>query len=303
MAKVGTLTDEFNSFDSVMWGTTSAPDTVVSGGMLGIKGTSNYPNLYSQNYHDLSNSFMGVSSLNWGDQSRGSFSMSYGFIVNPGVNDYTAHFEGNNFRVTAKLGNSTDVQLGGTVPLSTATRYTRIRESGGTFYIEYGPNGRDWTVLHSRPTDFSVVDGYIVLQAGQNDVVSGNESTAYFDSFNGAPQPLPAANAGLMGDFAMPSSLAVLPGSVTVNATASSVNSAITMNNANALLVVNTGSAYVTIATASGGTATATLGGGATLNPGASLLIEANPAVTSVAAIGSAAGPSAVVFTPCRVQA
>lgn len=96
------------------------------------------------------------------------------------------------------------------------------------------------------------------------------------------------------------------PGAVSVAATASSVSSAITMQaTSNALHIANTSATlYVTIAIGVGDAPTAVLGGDRiTIPPLGALVIEANPATTHVAAIGSGAGPTAVVFTPGRVLA
>lgn len=96
-----------------------------------------------------------------------------------------------------------------------------------------------------------------------------------------------------------------LPGAKSIAATASSVSGAITMPAlANALHIANTSATlYVTAAWAVGAP-TATLGGdGITIPPLGQVLVETNSTITHVAAIGSAAGPTAVVFTPARVQA
>jgi len=95
-----------------------------------------------------------------------------------------------------------------------------------------------------------------------------------------------------------------MAGSVSVSATASNVAAAITMPAiANALYVANTSATlYVSIAYATAG-ATTTLGGGVTIPPMTAILIEIPPGqIASVSAIGSAAGPTAVVFTPAYVQ-
>lgn len=94
-----------------------------------------------------------------------------------------------------------------------------------------------------------------------------------------------------------------MAGSVTVAATASSVSGAIVMPAiANALYVVNTSAtlqvtvAYDTVAP------TAVLFGGATLGPNQVLLLDAAPSTAFVAAIGSGAGPTNVIFTPACVR-
>lgn len=86
-----------------------------------------------------------------------------------------------------------------------------------------------------------------------------------------------------------------------VAATGSSVAGAFTMpNGANCIHIANTSATlYVSVATAAAG-ASATLGGSLTLPPMGHIVVAANPQIASVAAIGSAAGPTAVVFTPGR---
>jgi hypothetical protein len=87
-----------------------------------------------------------------------------------------------------------------------------------------------------------------------------------------------------------------------VAATASSVSGVFTLpSGSNAIHIANTSaSLYVSVALAASA-ASATLGGGLTLPPLGHIVVHANPTVASVAAIGSGAGPTPVVFTPGRV--
>jgi len=96
-----------------------------------------------------------------------------------------------------------------------------------------------------------------------------------------------------------------LPGATSVSATASNVQGTITMPSlANALHIANTSATLYVTAKYGVGAQTATLGGdGITIPPMSHVLVETNNTITHVAAIGSAAGPTAVVFTPARVQA
>lgn len=95
--------------------------------------------------------------------------------------------------------------------------------------------------------------------------------------------------------------------SVAVSATASSVGASIVMPmRANALYIANTSATLYATAAWGSSAPTALLGGGdgqVTIPPLGSVLVEANPSAVFVAAIGSGAGPSVVVFTPCRIQA
>lgn len=88
---------------------------------------------------------------------------------------------------------------------------------------------------------------------------------------------------------------------VSVSATASSVAGAITMpSRANALHIANTSATlYVSVATAVSA-ASATLGANLTIPPMGHIVVDASDKIGSVAAIGSGAGPTAVVFTPGR---
>lgn len=95
--------------------------------------------------------------------------------------------------------------------------------------------------------------------------------------------------------------LGVVPNtSITVSATASSVSGAITCTDCDALYIVNT-SATLHVSVAWGvGAPTATLAGDIGIAPLGSLVVAINPQITHVAAIGSAAGPTAVRFTPVK---
>ena len=95
--------------------------------------------------------------------------------------------------------------------------------------------------------------------------------------------------------------LGFVPGTgITVAATASSVSGAITMTGCDAIWVVNT-STTLNVSVAYGvGAPTATLAGDLTIPPMEGVLIAANETITHVAAIGSAAGPTAVRFMPIR---
>lgn len=90
---------------------------------------------------------------------------------------------------------------------------------------------------------------------------------------------------------------------VSVSATGSSVAGALTMpSGATSVHIANTSATlYVSVALAVTG-ATATLGQNLTLPPMGHIIVDANSTIASVAAIGSAAGPTAVVFTPGRVS-
>lgn len=91
---------------------------------------------------------------------------------------------------------------------------------------------------------------------------------------------------------------------VTVSATASNVQGTITMPaRSNAIHIVNTSATLYVTAKFGIGAQTATLGAaGITLPPMGQVLIEANDTITHIAAIGSGAGPTAVVFTPAYVS-
>lgn len=89
--------------------------------------------------------------------------------------------------------------------------------------------------------------------------------------------------------------------SVSVAATGSNVQGTITMpSGANGLHIANT-SATLYVSVAFGSSAqTAVLGTYPTIPPMGQIVVDANSLITNVAAIGSAGGPTAVVFTPVR---
>lgn len=94
----------------------------------------------------------------------------------------------------------------------------------------------------------------------------------------------------------------ILAGTAAVVATASNVQNTITMPAvADGLMIVNT-STTVSVSVAYGTSAqTAVLYGGLTIPPGGATVVSVNPGITNIAAIGDAAGPSNVVFTPVRI--
>lgn len=92
--------------------------------------------------------------------------------------------------------------------------------------------------------------------------------------------------------------------SVSVAATASNVQGSITMPAGyNGLHIANT-SATLYVSVRWGAAAqTATLGSSLTIPPMGHAVVEANDTASDVAAIGSGAGPTAVVFTPVKLSA
>jgi len=91
--------------------------------------------------------------------------------------------------------------------------------------------------------------------------------------------------------------------SVSVAATAASIAGVITMPaGANGLHIANTSTTlYVTVRWSVGATA-AVLGTSPTIPPNGQLVVDTNDKITDVAAIGSAAGPTAVIFTPVHTE-
>ena len=89
--------------------------------------------------------------------------------------------------------------------------------------------------------------------------------------------------------------------SISVAATASSVGStSLNMADANSLHIANTSATLYACVRWGTGAQTAVLGQDLTIPPMGQVIVGAGPQITGVAAIGSGAGPTAVVFTPCR---
>ena len=90
--------------------------------------------------------------------------------------------------------------------------------------------------------------------------------------------------------------------STSVSATASNVQGTIAMPSGyNGLHIVNTSTTLYVSVRWGPAAQTAVLGDSLTLTPNSQAVVEANDAVTNVAAIGSGAGPTAVVFTPIKL--
>ena len=95
--------------------------------------------------------------------------------------------------------------------------------------------------------------------------------------------------------------LAAVPGtSVSVSATGSSVGAAIDCTGCDKIHVVNTSATLYVSVRAGVGAQTAVLATDISIPPLGQMVLAVNPAVDNVAAIGSAAGPTVVKFTPLR---
>lgn len=95
--------------------------------------------------------------------------------------------------------------------------------------------------------------------------------------------------------------LGYVPGSgITVAATGSSVSGAISMTGCDAIFVTNTSTSLHVSVAIGVGAPTATLAGDLCIPPATSVLIAAGEQITHVAAIGSGAGPTAVMFMPIK---
>jgi glucose/arabinose dehydrogenase len=76
---------------------------------------------------------------------------------------------------------------------ATAMRWWRIREAGGTIFLETSPDASSWTVRRSFAKAFDLTQLKVVLRAGTTQSVS-NPGAAKFDNLNTPPTPLPTAN-------------------------------------------------------------------------------------------------------------
>jgi hypothetical protein len=97
---------------------------------------------------------------------------------------------------------------------------------------------------------------------------------------------------------------ASMAGAVKIAATGSNVQGTITFPvTANALHIANTSATLYVTAKWGVGAQTATLGGdGISIPPMSYVIVEAGPATSHLAAIGSGAGPTDVIFTPGIVR-
>ena len=93
--------------------------------------------------------------------------------------------------------------------------------------------------------------------------------------------------------------VASVPGlSVVVSATASSVGGTIDCTGCDAIRATNTSTTLYVAVRVGTGTQTAVLTTDVLIPPSASVILPANATITHVAAIGSAAGPTVVGFSP-----
>lgn len=194
------LIEDFNgtTLDSVKWGTylpVGGFTVTVSGGVCNnntAASTVGEAQLYSQtlaaNPLTLTESYIQAKIT----VQAGTTSVDTAFkIYGPGDTDAVYMVYSNTQLYASKTVASVDSNITNIAYNSTTMAYWRIRESGGTVYYEYGPDGQTWTQLSSVTTWFDATRVRFLFTANEwsSDVNATVGST--IDKINIGQAPIP----------------------------------------------------------------------------------------------------------------
>jgi hypothetical protein len=266
--KANTLQDNFNSgvldpnkwwFDDVSDGYGGKVQIVNGQVNISTDLTASYPDLEAMGGYDLTESNITLELASAGNQNLASLQV---WIIDAGAGWFLQ-----NNTLTAYLGNVTEVGNPPYGPRWTGAynpavhKWFRVRETSGTLYWDYSPDGLAWTNAWSQatpaPTDLDMTNVYPSMLV--NTGAEASTTTVIWDNYNTLPVVSAAA-------VVMSASAAMTTGTATISRTAS---------------VPLAASAGMTIGASITQLANVVLAGGATLNVSA--------LVTEVAAVPMAA--------------
>jgi hypothetical protein len=178
-AAISTLTDDFNTGstpDAAKWTATAGSPTLTSGNLVMPAGTSVLDALAAYNFTSDGMYF----------QARGVVA---GALVGGGAGGVDVGWQFNSSSQAEVYFNGAGT---GITRTHTSGDWYRLRESGGTFFLDYSTNGTSWTNLSTQSTSGYPVTGMNVRFQNLG------ASSATFDNFN---IPAPPSNTGAF--FAM----------------------------------------------------------------------------------------------------
>jgi hypothetical protein len=195
MALMETLTDNFNdnSFNGTLWTRTSASVILEQNGRIEVTTTTaGNQAMYSNATYDLTGSYFKCILTN---ESITGFGLPF-----VGVGQTQAATPPNSLYFDVNLATGSDLRavqrVASTVTVlatvtrnATSQRWLRIRESSGTTYWEYSPNGYDWTTLHSAANPITVTALY-AYNGGNGNAFLSTTTSYRIDHFNIDPDNL-----------------------------------------------------------------------------------------------------------------
>ena len=180
MVKAGTISDNFTTTNTAMWGGYGANPSVASG-RLSITPTGSYPSLYTNSQYDLTSSYVVMQLVQAPNIGNGSISATLQMKVDNNNSEEIA-VEGSNIVFREKVsGTSSDT----TIPYdSVAHAWWRIREASGTVYWDTSPDSVNWTNRRNKTMGVSSLTSVnVVLLAGYWGT-EPSPGTALFDNLN-----------------------------------------------------------------------------------------------------------------------
>jgi hypothetical protein len=184
---ISTLVDNFNAgfSEGVIWtalGDDPAKVTAVNGTIrVDHPATQEYNDLDSVNTYDLTSNGAYVQVVDFGNQSIVTHSVYLQFSLDSNNSIWIQAM--NNQLAAKKLVAGVQNYIGSAITLdTTAHRWLRIHESGGTLYFDTAPDGATWTNRWSLTNPFAITSMSVKLRSGSNPESSG--SYGIFDNFN-----------------------------------------------------------------------------------------------------------------------
>jgi hypothetical protein len=172
--------------DSTKWSTWGSPTPVGTTNGLTISTTATAPGSYggilSQNFYDLTGSYMYVRLKNAGNTSLASLDQGIQFQVDSN-NSLAWVIYGNQIQAKKHVAGTWTV-VGTPVTYNPATHvYLRIREASGTIYWDYSADAITWTNFTSVANPFVITRGQAQINAG-TDASEASTTTVTYDNFN-----------------------------------------------------------------------------------------------------------------------
>lgn len=179
-AKTETLTDSFNTTDSLKWNVVAG--AAVSGGQLVLDASSDFTNYNSIDNYDFTDSYVAVQMVQ-PPPINGDCISEMGLYYGAGASDFIQiNFDGESVYFQHRVGGGS--VTGGSVTYDPLRhKWWRIRSSGTTITWETSRTGSAWTIQRTFVTTIPLTSMRIHLGAG-NWLTESLQGTAIFDNFN-----------------------------------------------------------------------------------------------------------------------
>ncbi|USN96735.1 MAG: hypothetical protein H6797_00855 [Candidatus Nomurabacteria bacterium] len=188
MAKASTLSETFDSYNTLVWYRSNATNVAYTGGQLKLTPTTSYHYLDTFTGYDLTESHYQVEFVqNCNAGNHDSITTNFTVVVD-GSNSFEFEIGGGPTGSVVMREQVAGVNSETTTTYdATNFRWLRLRESGGTIYWETSPDGSTWTIQRSKTSSLTLASTNVMLSCGRwtSETSPGN---SYFDNLNpGSP--------------------------------------------------------------------------------------------------------------------